>query len=445
MHSDNNRSGIPLTLPSLPEVERGDGTGSLPTCALLSQCAGRDDAASSGGCGLAHSVHDSFEEVAGLQAEWDRFVEERDGDLFSTFDGCRIWWKHYGDGRRLEIHLFREGERLVGVFPLFRETLRFGPVAVRLIRLVGCDHSVTTCGFAVHPDHTAQVVASLMARISHGPPWDMIHLGPLPGYFRGRDHAAAAFAGHAAVGRILSSADDGPHIVFDLPESNEAYLAGLASRERNNIKSRKRKLEKGHAVCESMASADEVSSWFDGFVAQHQRQWQAENQLGHFVDWPGSEAFHREMAATMTKSGRLRLLRLEVDGKAAGFQYNYRFGRRVHWILGSRDHDPCWDQFSLGRYLLCSTIEHAIAEGAGQLDAMRGMYHYKLQLGGALLNLQSIAVVRRGIGAELRVRSARFAARILHLAYYRVLFGRLAPRLPFLRGPLWRRWIRSRI
>ena len=406
---------------------------------------GPGDAVAQDECTIAHAVHTSFDEIAELQPEWDRFAEENDGDLFSTFDWCRIWWRHYGDGRSLEIHLFKEAGRLVGVFPFFRETLRLGPVGVRLIRLVGCDHSVTTCGFVMNPDRVTQVVTKLMEQVSQGPAWDMIHLGPLPGYFRGRDGAADAFADHPAVGRVLSIADGGPHIVFDLPESYKAYLSKLTSHERNNIRSRKRKLEKGHTLLESTASADDVPSWFDSFVEQHQRQWQAENQLGHFRDWPGSEEFHRETAMTMAAMSRLRLLRLEVDTRAAGFQYNYRFGRRIFWVLGSRDHDSYWDQFSLGRYLHCTTVERAIAEGATQIDAMRGMYDYKLQLGGTLLKLQSIAILRRGVFSGARVRWARFAARMLHLLYYRIWFGRVAPRVPFLRRPLWRRWIRSRI
>ena len=394
---------------------------------------------------LAHSVHASFDEITKHQPEWDRFVEDCCGDLFSTFDWCRIWWRYYGHGRRLEIHLFREGGRLVGVFPCFRETLRFGFVGVQLIRLVGCDHSVTTCGFAVDSERMSQIVAKLMDRISQGPTWDMIHLGPLPGYFCGRECVARAFADHPAAGRVLSSADDGPHIVFDLPATYEAYLSKLTPRERNNIRSRKRKLEKSHSVFESTASTDDVSAWFDSFVPQHQRQWHVENKLGHFRDWPGSEAFHREAATTMAELGRLRLLCLDVDGNAAGFQYNYQFGPRIHWVLGSRDHDSYWDQYSLGRRLHCATVERAIAEGVTQIDAMRGMYDYKLQLGGTLLKLQSIAIVRRGVFSGARVRWARSAARMLHLLYYRIWFGRVAPRVPFLRRPLWRRWIRSRI
>ena len=394
---------------------------------------------------LAHSVHFGFDEVTHFQPEWDRSVEEYGGDLFSTFDWCRIWWRHYGDDRQLEIHLFHDGDRLVGVFPLFRETLRFGWISARLIRLLGCDHSVTTCGFVVDSERTSEVVSSLMARITNGPAWDMIHLGPLPGYFPGREAFAKAFLAQPSVGSATASADEGPQIVFDLPESYDAYLAGLTARERNNIRSRKRKLEKTHSVIESVATGEDILTWFDSFVAQHQRQWQTQKQLGHFRDWPGATAFHRELATTLGPLDRLRLLSLDVDGKPAGYQYNYQFGSRVHWVLGSRDHASNWDQYSLGRHLHCATVERSIAEGATQIDAMKGMYDYKVQLGGRIVGLQSISIVRRSATASVRVRCTRFLARALHLVYYRIWFNRVVSRFPSLRRPLWRRWIRSRI
>ncbi len=394
---------------------------------------------------LVHSIHHNFDEVVYVQPEWDEFVERCGGDLFLTFDWCRIWWRHYGENRHLEIHLFRVGERLIGILPLFRETLRFGPMSARLIRLVGCDHSVTTCGFAIDSGWIREIVSSLVERITGGPAWDMIHLGPLPGYFIGSNAVARAFRAQRNIGFVSASTDDGPQIVFDLPESYDTYLAALTSRERNNIRSRKRKLEKTHSVIESLATGEDIPIWFDSFVAQHQRQWQAQNQLGHFRDWPESTEFHRELAMKLGELDRLRLLCLDVDGNPVGYQYNYRFGSRVHWVLGSRDHASYWDQYSLGRYLHCATVERSIAEGATQIDAMKGMYDYKVQLGGKVVGLQSISVVRRSTASAIRVCGVRLLARALHLIYYRIWFNRVGSRFPSLRRPLWRRWIRSRI
>ncbi len=393
---------------------------------------------------IEHAVHADFDELAELQPRWDRFIEDFGGDLFATYDWCRIWWKYYGAGRRLEIHLFRSNDQIIGILPLFHETLRIGPVAARLIRLVGCDHSVTTTGFVVDPSFGERIASLLMQRLADGVRWDLLHFGPLPGYLEKIEEVGSWFRGRPGVRSVEITTEGEPHIVFDLPETFDAYLETVASRKRGQVRSTRKRLEKSGRSAEGMTPNSEWKNEFDAFIDQHQRQWTGLGNLGHFGDWPESEAFHRELADTMVRRGRFRLFRMKMDDEAVGYQYNYRFGSRAHWIIGSREMDAKWDAFSLGRHLLCSSIESLIAEGVTQLDGMRGMYDYKLQLGGKVLRLQSISVFQRGFGSAIRVSLLRLAVWTLHLLYYRIWFNRLLPRLPIRRKPLARFWIRSR-
>jgi len=150
------------------------------------------------------------------------------------------------------------------------------------------------------------------------------------------------------------------------------------------------------------------------------------------------------LATSMAALGRLWLLRLDVADHPIGFQYNYRFGCRIHWLLASRDVDSKWDAFGSGRVLHAETVEKAIACGFREIDGLRGMYEHKVRLGGKVVRLQSIVLTRRGFWSEFRVRWARRIARALDFWYYRVWFGRIAPRLPLPRRGLWKLWIRSR-
>jgi CelD/BcsL family acetyltransferase involved in cellulose biosynthesis len=273
----------------------------------------------------------------------------------------------------------------------------------------------------------------------------MVQWGPLAGYFQHRVEIADALARHGDSWSVRSSGDGGPHIVWELPGTFDEYLAVLSKKERSNIKIGRRKLTDADMIIDSARTPEELQRWFSVFIDQHQKQWKAEGKLGHFADWPGAESFHRELAATMASQDRLWLLRLDVANHPVGFQYNYRFGRRVHWLLGSRDVDPKWDSFSSGRTLHAETIERAIAEGFAGIDGLRGMYEYKLRLGGRASGLQSITLIRRGAWSVLKVRLARLYAHWLDLLYYRIWFSRIAPRLPLPRRGLWRLWIRSRI
>ena len=84
-------------------------------------------------------VYEGFDELGGMQEEWDEFVESVGGEIFLTFDWCRIWWRHYGGKRVLRVFVFRCEGRLVGILPVFFEKIWLGPVFVDPIKLVGTD------------------------------------------------------------------------------------------------------------------------------------------------------------------------------------------------------------------------------------------------------------------------------------------------------------------
>jgi CelD/BcsL family acetyltransferase involved in cellulose biosynthesis len=394
---------------------------------------------------LKHEIFRNFDELGDAAVEWDTFVEACDGDLYSSFDWCRIWWKHYGVGRTLEVHILRADGRIVGLIPSFRERLWIRPISIRLIRLLGCDHSTTTCGVVIDAAYIDSVIAFYSKWLAQDPAWDMLQWGPLAGYFRLRERIAAAFDSHSEPWAVEDQRDGEPHIVWELPSTFEEYLRELSKKERSNIKIARKKLADAELIGDLASTPDELQRWFPLFMDQHQKQWKAEGKLGHFADWPGAETFHRELAETMAERHRLWLLRLDAANHPIGFQYNYRFGRRVHWLLGSRDIDPKWDAFSSGRTLHAETIERAIATGVSEIDGLRGMYEYKLRLGGKVTALQSITLIRRSGLSRLKVRAARMFARSIDLLYYRIWFSRIAPKLPLPRRGLWKLWIRSRI
>ncbi|MEK6797426.1 MAG: GNAT family N-acetyltransferase [Planctomycetota bacterium] len=392
-----------------------------------------------------HDVYPSYEAAADLQVQWDAFVESVGGDLFATYDWGRVWWKHYGDGRRLELHVFGAKNEIVGIVPLFRERLRIGPVSARVVRLVGCDHSVTTTSLAVAREHARVVMAGLVAKVTSEKPWDLLHLGPLGGYLEDSGEITEAIARCDGLGEIKHEIASTPHIVFDLPTSYDEYLKKLSADERSNVRRRERRFFSDQAGNLVAVAASDLEENFPRFVTQHQAQWQAQGQQGHFADWPQSQPFHREMSAAQAKHGRLMLLRLDAGDRIVGYQYSIGFGRRAHWIIGSRDLDRQWDFYSPGRMLLCMSLRNAIERGCTQLDAMRGMYDYKLKLAGRITHSTSIWAVRRGSSSRRRTAFLRAAARMLHLGYYRIWFNRVSPHVPRLRGPLWKTWIRSRI
>lgn len=391
---------------------------------------------------LTCSVFSSFEELDVMRDEWDAFVERTGGDIYSTLDWCQTWWEFYGDGRRLEIVLVRQGEELVGIFPFFHEKQWLGGMPLHLVRLVGCDHSVTTCNVVIAEALEREVIAAWAG--AQADDWDAIILSPLPGYEgRGREIAEAVGLAFPETS-VEYRADCGPHIVFDLPASYEEFLGGLSRNERHNIRRHGKRIRHEYAVTvsENVKSSD-VAKAFKRFLPLHQHLWEAKGKLGHFGDWPHSEVLHETLVKRLGNKGRVLMFELQANDKVVAVEYCFLYGSRMHWFLNGRKESEDFQKWNIGRMGFTNLVEWAIDHGYTSIDAMQGYYEYKLRLGGRLAHLQSIVATRRTARSRIAFRLFRAGSWLLHTAYYRLWFRKIAPFIGVKRGPLWKTWIRS--
>jgi CelD/BcsL family acetyltransferase involved in cellulose biosynthesis len=399
---------------------------------------------------LRISLFDSFLDLEALAHEWDDLASRSNSDLFSTYDWCRIWWKHFGSGRCLRVYAIFDEDQLVAVFPLFWEQMRWGPVAIRVIRLVGTDHGVTTAGCVVDRRYLGAAAASLADELDGDARWDIVHFGELPGY--SAHYADLALALRRLGWNVEHRADVYPHMVYELSGSFDEFLQTLSASERSNIRRRERRVQEQHTTSVTVAVEEDAPRLFENFVAQHQSQWTSSGRLGHFGDWPESLDFHHEMVTCQASLGRLLLMALRLDEDVIGYHYNYLFNGRAHLLLSSRTDDPKWDTISPGRLLNCSLIRTAIDAGASLIDALGGYYEHKRRLGAKVLNLQTIALKRPGLLRGMRLRSFTGLTRLMDFVYHRAWYWHLAPaiRLRFPRVGAWarkglsRRFLRAR-
>lgn len=388
-----------------------------------------------------------FDEAAALQPAWDALVERTSGDLFASFDWCAVWWRHYGSKRKLHVFAAFDGDNLVAVLPLFSETRWAGLVPVRVVRLVGCDHSVTTCGFAIDAERVTEFVRGVVEQLSATTKWDLIQLGPLPSYQQHVSEVVAAF--HEAAGVARAEIDDqrhGEQMLIDLPGDFDAYLQALPRNERRGTQRRARKLDEEHGMATAVTGTNgDAGAAFDRLVDMHQRQWTAVGDLGHFCDWPGASAFHRDMLAAQSRHGRCHFVELRSGEKLLATQYEYRFGPRMHAVLTARSIDEQWGQYSPGKLVHMASVENAIGAGCRIIDDMRGRYEYKERLGGAVTPLRAVMVYREGAVRPVRIAIFRGAAWVVDVVYNKIWFCRVAKKARLKKRPLWTWWIRSKL
>lgn len=389
-------------------------------------------------------IFDNFDALEPIQQEWDKFVESVGGEIFLTYDWCRIWWKYYGTKRDLRIFVFRSDGKLVGIIPLFFEKIWLGPIFVRGTKIVGSDFTLAQFSLPIHSKHIREVIEEFSKLLSENN-WDIIHIGPIAGLYKYYDdlkNVCEELLGHS---HIILSKNKGVQTYFELARSWDEQLASLKKGERWDIR---RSYKALHSQTNGLFSAfapRENFQWiFENFVDMHQSYWRRLGKLGHFGDWPAAQDFHCEVAAVQLRHNRLRLLEVRAGKQYLGYEYSCKFGDRYFEFLNARSQPEELAKISVGRVVFSELVKQALKESVRCIDSMRGKYEHKLRMGGKLFPVRSIFIYPLKLDVLIRVFIFRTLAYLLDLCYYRIWFCRIAPRLPFKRRPLWKIWIRTR-
>jgi|KBSMisStandDraft_5_1062788.scaffolds.fasta_scaffold102802_2 CelD/BcsL family acetyltransferase involved in cellulose biosynthesis len=397
------------------------------------------------GINITMAVFDSFDQAGLSREEWDEFILSIGGSLYVTYDWCRIWWRHYSSHRRLRLFVFREGTRLIGLAPMFIDHIRLGFITIRLAKRVGSDFTLTMFALPLAPNHTEAIYRRLVESLIGSEQCDAIWFGFMPGDDLTTAGLRDACQSLRDLVTIVRDAPAGPHILFNLPSNFDLYLAGLEKRQRQNYRRDKNLLDKNFEMRgDVLKDPLETLAAFLEFKTLHTSQWEEEGKSGHFGDWPDSEAFNADLANELSRLGRFRMVRMFAGEEVVALQYAFIFGDCCYWRLPARTVRSEFKRFALGRLGLIQLINTMIDNGVCRIEAGAGHYEYKLRLGGEEMMLRSILIAANRAGSVLRARLFLRLSGIIHLTYYRIWFGRIAPHLPF-RWPLWRYWIRLRM
>ena len=392
-------------------------------------------------------VFNNFEDLTSIQREWDDFIEAVGGEIFLTFDWCRIWWKYYGKNRKLRVFVFRSNNKLVGIIPLFLERIWLGPIFVRAVKIVGSDFTLAQFSFPIHNKYIKEVVQKFFESLPKDK-WDILHIGPIAGQYKHYDALKSVcdeLLGHSY---HVYTKIKGVQTYFELASNWDVQLSSLRKNEKGNVR-RNYNLIRRLGSNESIeletcfATRANLTEFFDEFVGMHETYWNTLGKLGHFKDWPYAEEFHRELSLTHLQLGRLRLLKVSLGSNCLGYQYHYKFGDKYLHYLDSRAELPLLKGVSWGRITFCEQVKKAIGEQVMFIDSMRGKYEHKLRLGGRLSKIRSIYVTPRNTLVWCRVRFFGICARLLNLCYYKIWYSRLITKLPLRCRPLWKMWLRT--
>ena len=306
-------------------------------------------------------------------AEWRALnARARAGNMFLSPDWLEPWWAHFGGGREQQIICVREGGKLIGLLPLFSETVRLGGVEVRRIAFLG--DGETGCDYLdaiAEPGREREVLGHCLEALLQLP-WDLCDLdGVWRESFTAGQLAARFPPRGGAVVRDARLRYVCPHI--PLTGNYDQYLQGLGRRE--NLRRREKWITRQPGVSISCAKTPEEAARATGeFLQLHRARWAVEGGSDGLTD-DRHEQFHREASRRLAQSGALRMYTLYAARRPVASVYGVVHGDKFNYYQSG--YDPNWASRSVGLVLLARTVSDAFSEGLREFDFLRGNEGYK--------------------------------------------------------------------
>jgi CelD/BcsL family acetyltransferase involved in cellulose biosynthesis len=393
---------------------------------------------------LQVEIFKNFEEMSSLQQEWDDFIESIQGEIFLTYDWCRLWWSYYGIGRRLIIYVFRNSGRIVGILPIFWERVWLGPFSARLVKIVSSDFSPVTLSFPVACEWVETVLESLVDNLGRILKWDAIYFGPISGKDGSAESIYRFSKSRVAEDYEVRVSTNGVQSYIPIEGDWEAQIASLSKGQRKHVRRAFRDIiSKNITITMNTASEADLVGVFEDFVKMHQAMWQKRFKPGHFKAWSCSHDFHRKLAEVQLRQGRLRLLQIFFNGVCVDTEYIFKFGEQYCWFLNGRVEWLYEKRIDFKWIALKEIVQLACSEGVSCVDAMRGKYEYKGLIGAKSLPIRHIFILPRGIFSRVRINLFRINAFFVNIVYMKIYRSRIAPRFRIVPGYFWHPWIKS--
>ena len=386
----------------------------------------------------------NFEEAEPIKSEWDRFVEAQTTDIFLTYDWCRIWWKYYGKKREPLLFVFRNDGQICGVLPMFREKIRLGPFSARVVKPMCTDYSPVTVSIAVRTENLEEVIRLLLEELQKLHPWDILFFGALCGRYPDTDLLAGFLKNHLGEKYCIEIRQSDVQTYFKIESDWEKQLMLMSADNRNMVRRVYKTIRKNDLELNSrLASQETLQNTFDEMVAAHRAQWNEKGMPGHFIEWPMASQYHRELAETQVKSGRLRLMEVRLNQTTIGYVYMYKFGDTYLHFIGGKLHFKDEHKIHFHRVWFGEMCGRANKENVRWMDSMRGSYDYKKHFGGHIYPIKNINVFSSDGCRTLKIKMLLLAVWLLNTGYSKIWRRRVMPRVGIRNRQLLDLWVRT--
>ncbi|HEU4904902.1 MAG TPA: GNAT family N-acetyltransferase [Solirubrobacterales bacterium] len=352
---------------------------------------------------LSTAIVEAESDIEDLRPEWDRLAVEA-GQPLCAPGWMLAWWRHgCAEGAGLRAVAVWEGDRLLGVAPLWAARARASRSDYQML----ADRLAPPAGPLAVPGREREVAEQTIDAIAGGSP------KPATIRFWCRHDPAATgdrlVEAAARRGFWVHRAAPVPLPIADLSCGDfERWFAARGTKFRKESRRRRRRLEDTGARVRLVAGIDEAAPALDAFVELHDARWRDRGGSNALI--PGLRGMLAEATDALLPSGRLRIFTLAVDGRAIAVNILLAAGEEVSgWSSGF---DVDWYRYSPSIQLALAAIEDASERGERQVCLGPGETDYKRRLADRREEIAMTTLVPRGGKYPLtRLRLAPYQAR----------------------------------
>jgi len=307
-----------------------------------------------------------------LVQEWETLLSaSRFKNPFLTPLWNEIWLKHFGKSLQAKVILFRaSGGALLAVGAFSNPAEQGGQ---RGLTLLG---STDVCDYRdiIIAQGKEEEVFSALGRFFAEGPWKYLEFNGISEFsptFQFLSPLMQPF-GFRGVQEVEEVA-----LYLDLPQTWEAFLERLSSKDRHELRRKIRRLEKESAF--EILRVDDGSSLSAGMAIFFDLHRKSRKDKAEFMT-PEMEAYFREISARFQERGWLSLSFLKLEGKEVAAFFSFDFSG-TEYVYNS-GYDPEFARFSPGIVLAAHCIRQSIERGMTGFNFLRGQEDYKYHLGG---------------------------------------------------------------
>lgn len=340
-----------------------------------------------------------FESLRGV---WDSLQQKcRDeNSIYLTHEWLLTWWKHFREGKKLNILLIEKEDQVIGIFPLMKTEYRVGLIKLHALETIGV-MGRNYVGL-IPPESREEAITAFLAYLEEELAKNrlILRLNLVPGDSRFFDllwRHSSLFSKSLAIHQKVTTLA----LYIPLPKTWGEYFGSLSKKRRWNLRRALQPLEKAHAVEYQEYTAVSLEEGLSKLLDLHQRRWQSVHISGVFSN-PKVKEFYRDIANQFLKKNWLHFSYLTVDSKVVSALYGFVYNQKLCTLTAARD--IRYSEYSVGHLHKMYLIKDAIRKQLREVDFQQGEQPYKFYWTKSARRCMQVIIMRKGLCPGLRLK-----------------------------------------